>query len=41
MGAWGGAMNNDGLTLNQLAERNAALVTDVEKLRAERDRLAA
>ena len=32
-------MNNDGLTLNQLAERNAALVTDVEKLRAERDRL--
>ncbi|AOM91418.1 TPA: hypothetical protein OL873_003924 [Klebsiella pneumoniae] len=34
-------MNNDGLTLNQLAERNAALVTDVEKLRAERDRLAA
>ncbi|GMX12975.1 hypothetical protein LOCUS_41320 [Klebsiella pneumoniae] len=36
-----GSMNNDGLTLNQLAERNAALVTDVEKLRAERDRLAA
>ena len=34
-------MNNDGLTLNQLAERNAALVTKVEKLRAERDRLAA
>ncbi|EPH0085528.1 hypothetical protein RFE81_000585 [Klebsiella pneumoniae] len=34
-------MNNDGLTLNQLAERNAALVTDVEKLRAERDRPAA
>ncbi|VAN63592.1 Uncharacterised protein [Klebsiella pneumoniae] len=34
-------MNNDGLTLNQLAERNAALVTDVEKLRAERDQLAA
>ena len=34
-------MNNNGLTLNQLAERNAALVTDVEKLRAERDRLAA
>ncbi|MFV9658318.1 hypothetical protein ACNVD5_02615 [Klebsiella pneumoniae] len=34
-------MNNDGLTLNQLAERNAALVTDVEKLRAERYRLAA
>ena len=32
-------MNNDGLTLNQLAERNAALVTEVEKLRAERDRL--
>lgn len=32
-------MNNDGLTLNQLAERNAALVTKVEKLRAERDRL--
>lgn len=36
-----GSMNNDGLTLNQLAERNAALVTDVEKLRAERYRLAA
>ena len=34
-------MNNNGLTLNQLAERNAALVTEVEKLRAERDRLAA
>ena len=34
-------MNNDGLTLNQLAERNAVLVTEVEKLRAERDRLAA
>lgn len=34
-----GSMNNDGLTLNQLAERNAALVTEVEKLRAERDRL--
>lgn len=34
-------MNNDGLTLNQLAERNAALVTEVEKLRAERDQLAA
>ncbi|HCU0383264.1 hypothetical protein J9A43_25035 [Klebsiella pneumoniae] len=34
-------MNNDGLTLNQLAERNAALVTKVEKLRAERDQLAA
>ncbi|MET7265925.1 hypothetical protein ABZS22_10250 [Klebsiella variicola] len=32
-------MNKDGLTLNQLAERNAALVTEVEKLRAERDRL--
>ncbi|WP_416045493.1 hypothetical protein [Klebsiella pneumoniae] len=32
-------MNNDGLTLNQLAERNAALVTEVEKLRADRDRL--
>lgn len=32
-------MNNNGLTLNQLAERNAALVTEVEKLRAERDRL--
>ncbi|MDM7436951.1 MULTISPECIES: hypothetical protein [Klebsiella pneumoniae complex] len=34
-------MNKDGLTLNQLAERNAALVTKVEKLRAERDQLAA
>lgn len=34
-------MNNNGLTLNQLAERNAALVTDVEKLRAERDQLDA
>ncbi|HID7369420.1 TPA: hypothetical protein ACXHS6_004414 [Klebsiella pneumoniae] len=34
-------MNNNRLTLNQLAESNAALVTDVEKLRAERDRLAA
>ena len=34
-------MNNDGLTLNQLAERNATLVTEVEKLRAERDQLAA
>ncbi len=34
-------MNNNGLTLNQLSERNAALVTEVEKLRAERDRLAA
>ncbi|HEC2583964.1 TPA: hypothetical protein R2K58_000481 [Raoultella ornithinolytica] len=34
-------MNNDGLTLNQLAERNAALVTELEKLRTERDRLAA
>ncbi|ENU2139560.1 hypothetical protein ACFHXF_004112 [Klebsiella michiganensis] len=34
-------MNNDGLTLNQLAERNAVLVTEVEKLSAERDQLAA
>ena len=34
-------MNKDGLTLNQLAERNAVLVTEVEKLRAERDRLVA
>lgn len=34
-------MNNDGLTLNQLAERNAVLVSEVEKLRDERDRLAA
>lgn len=34
-------MNNNGLTLNQLAERNAVLVTEVEKLRAERDQLAA
>lgn len=34
-------MNNDGLTLNQLAERNAVLVSEVEKLRAERDQLAA
>lgn len=34
-------MNNEGLTLNQLAERNAVLVSEVEKLRAERDRLAA
>lgn len=34
-------MNKDGLTLNQLAERNAILVTEVEKLRAERDRLVA
>lgn len=34
-------MNNDGLTLNQLAERNAVLVTEVEKLRAEREQLAA
>lgn len=34
-------MNNDGLTLNQLAERNAVLVTEVEKLRAEFDQLAA
>ena len=37
----GDSMNNNGLTLNQLSERNAALVTEVEKLRAERDRLAA
>lgn len=34
-------MNNNGLTLNQLAERNAALATEVEKLRAERVQLAA
>ena len=34
-------MKNEGLTLNQLAERNAELVTEVEKLRAERDQLAA
>ena len=34
-------MNNEGLTLNQLAERNAELVTEVEKLRSERDQLAA
>ncbi|HFR4130413.1 TPA: hypothetical protein ACJI3O_003390 [Raoultella ornithinolytica] len=34
-------MNNEGLTLNQLAERNAALVSELEKLRTERDRLAA
>ncbi|AOV11697.1 MULTISPECIES: hypothetical protein [Klebsiella] len=34
-------MSNDGLTLNQLAERNAVLVAEVEKLRAERDQLAA
>lgn len=34
-------MNNNGLTLNQLAERNAVLVTEVEKLRAKRDQLAA
>ncbi|EOJ9009655.1 TPA: hypothetical protein ACPXRL_004198 [Klebsiella pneumoniae] len=34
-------MKNNGLTLNQLAERNAALVTEVEKLRAERVQLAA
>lgn len=34
-------MNNDGLTLNQLAERNAALVTELVKLRTERDQLAA
>ncbi|MDU2398658.1 MAG: hypothetical protein E7D33_00555 [Klebsiella sp.] len=33
-------MNNDGLTLNQLAERNAVLVSEVEKLRTERDQLA-
>lgn len=33
-------MNNEGLTLNQLAERNSVLVTEVEKLRAERDQLA-
>lgn len=34
-------MNNNGLTLNQLTERNAALVTEVDKLRAERGQLAA
>ena len=34
-------MSNDGLTLNQLTERNAILVTEVEKLRAEREQLAA
>ncbi|HFK2818646.1 hypothetical protein [Raoultella planticola] len=34
-------MNNDGLTLNQLAERNAVLVSKVEKLRTEREQLAA
>ncbi|HDT5146511.1 TPA: hypothetical protein QHS21_002573 [Klebsiella michiganensis] len=34
-------MSNDGLTFNQLAERNAILVTEVEKLRAEREQLAA
>ncbi|HAU5005056.1 TPA: hypothetical protein JD037_16435 [Raoultella ornithinolytica] len=34
-------MNNDGLTLNQLAERNAVLVSEVEKLRTEREQLAA
>lgn len=34
-------MNNDGLTLNQLAELNAVLVSEVEKLRAERDQLTA
>lgn len=34
-------MNNDGLTLNQPAERNAVLVSEVEKLRAERNQLAA
>lgn len=37
----GDSMNNNGLTLNQLTERNAALVTEVDKLRAERDQLAA
>ncbi|WP_413703142.1 hypothetical protein, partial [Raoultella ornithinolytica] len=39
--AGGGCMNNDGLTLNQLAERNAVLVSKVEKLRTEREQLAA
>lgn len=34
-------MKNEGLTLNQLAERNAELVTEVEKLRAELEQLAA
>lgn len=34
-------MKNEGLTLSQLAERNALLVTEVEKLRAEREQLAA
>ena len=34
-------MSNDGLTLNQLTERNAILVTEVEKLLAEREQLAA
>lgn len=34
-------MKNEGLTLNQLAERNAELVTEVEKLRSERDQLTA
>lgn len=34
-------MSNEGLTLNQLTERNAILVTEVEKLRAEREQLAA
>ncbi|HBW3346615.1 hypothetical protein [Klebsiella pneumoniae] len=33
-------MNNDGLTLNQLAERNAVLVAEIEKLRAEFKQLA-
>lgn len=34
-------MSSEGLTLNQLAERNTVLVTEIEKLRAERDQLAA
>lgn len=34
-------MKNEGLTLKQLAERNAELVTEVEKLCAEREQLAA
>lgn len=34
-------MSNEGLTLNQLTERNAILVTEVEKLLAEREQLAA
>lgn len=34
-------MKKEGLTPNQLAERNAVLVTEVEKLRAEREQLAA